>query len=764
MNACAWSACRATRMPSCLALLSWMFAPPVGLSIGLFASRTLAKEINVDEPALLAGFAIQTELPSLTAAYPVCSNEPHTTPTLSDAQQLRCELEALGAAGDVTDVRMTMNCSCTSVQGVLRSPRGIRDGVVVLAMEVSEAHDLSGAVASRSAKIALQLAKLLMAADWLATDILLLLHSRCGCARTSVSRDVFGAVNQNDNLRHLLNEYHRLASPIRDSSSINAATAYKLHWGGPVRQLLAMTLGNRSTSGGDALRSLAVDLHGAQGRVPNFDLYATLWKAADNSRDRASLNLFSNGCTKIGCRACCGDHTGAADGIGCVAGNLSAAFITRPLFQAVHALLHASGARTMLRFTTHHAWGTPGATHDAALRLGIDGLTLRAEPACTVPHSLPSLQDEQLLSLLETFLRSLSNLDEALHHSLYTYLLAEPSRLVPLSTIGPWLHLSPLVALVLRSAAHGMAHAEDPLLTTGTTHGLSLTTSIAFGAVAVAHVSGALMPTLLHFLYLNSTNAQSSTLQQQHSASIVVQMLLMAWLIIACLLTFAAWRLPRHLNSDALGHAVCTAAVAAAVWAYCISLSLGFLCSMVLAAALVLGLPFPLTASSTICTATRTPKAPMSSRALSFSLHIIMEILMLIFCCPYMLIIPLTTASLADSAELCNPSVISAVLPFAFSAALIMPTCAVVASIRLCRLAVLLRSACDGVSSAAGRTAKQMLSRTKMSLSLADFRLRTSIDGVILALLSILGLFHSLGERLSPGTSNDHGIGTLRPG
>ena len=328
--------------------------------------------------------------------------------------RLQAQFDAIGARSTIYETQATPNCSCTSVVATVHANHGDGSEALLLSVEVGDEADLEDAHSSRACRVAHRLADYLRSARWLAKDVVMLLHPRCACACRSAPE--MPACPQGP-VRRFLEDYHLLpAMRIAKVGDDDAATAAAIHTGlrartsGELRQVVTLSL-----RGDEPPRALAVDLGGSNGRLPNLDLYSTVWKIAGHEAVRVPLVIPA---------------TGAED------------------------------AWAAVRFALSLAWGAPRGEHAAALTLGLDALSLSGTsqfPSLPVPSGgrpTATLSDVQILRLLEGTLRSLSNLAEALHHSHYTFLLAGAGAIVPFKITAPMLHLPPLLSLGLRALSH----------------------------------------------------------------------------------------------------------------------------------------------------------------------------------------------------------------------------------------------------------------------------------------------------------------------
>lgn len=93
--------------------------------------------------------------------------------------------------------------------------------------------------------------------------------------------------------------------------------------------------------------------------------------------------------------------------------------------------------------------------HRRPLSHGIDALSLGAVEGHG-SHPAP-LSNGQILGLLEGSVRAFSNLEEALHHSSYWYLLVDHDLFIPLKYVASLMLLPAIASLLLRALAHAQA-------------------------------------------------------------------------------------------------------------------------------------------------------------------------------------------------------------------------------------------------------------------------------------------------------------------
>ena len=397
------------RLLSALLIGSRLAALPF---VGVLLLAYCSSSVYVDEAGLLAGFA--TPQLQLSSSLPPPPPLPSCSSDASTAEQLQASFEGVDASSVIYEIHPSDNCSCASLIVTVGAKRGDGTEALLLAVEVGDEGDLADASSSRAAALSRQLAFHLHSVSWLAKDVILFLHPRCACACDQQQHSLIRRRQPpllpastwpacpHGPLRRFLDDYH-LVGVLRDDASAGAAlrAGLRVRRGGVLRQVLSLSL--RSTAaaaaagGGQASRpsALSVELGGANGRLPNFDLYSTVWKIAGDSAVRVPLTIPATATAA----AADGDTAGAPGAAPSLLLWLAGASSpsTSPLLHGLLAVLselndqlrieEAIGA---MRFALSLAWGVPRGEHAAALTLGAreraasgrgaEGATLRSLP------------------------------------------------------------------------------------------------------------------------------------------------------------------------------------------------------------------------------------------------------------------------------------------------------------------------------------------------------------------------------------------------
>lgn len=104
-------------------------------------------------------------------------------------------------------------------------------------------------------------------------------------------------------------------------------------------------------------------------------------------------------------------------------------------------------ALTCLRqFYAHHWLGGPEGHHYRFRTYGVDALELRIGREFSIDSRQSQRKEEAFIRILESFARSLNNVEEKLHHSTYTYLLVNSSCCVSSPLAWVWFLVALLVA------------------------------------------------------------------------------------------------------------------------------------------------------------------------------------------------------------------------------------------------------------------------------------------------------------------------------
>ncbi|KAL1507121.1 hypothetical protein AB1Y20_007976 [Prymnesium parvum] len=373
------------------------------MTSALFLLDLIAQPIYTDESALLAGMAT-----------PEHGDPPTSGEKQWNASEWFGRMAQLGLEPQRHPLHPRPGCSCASTSAVVRAQRGDGKEALLLAVQLSDSAEGS-ASDSRALALVLRLAARLRHEAWLAKDVQLLLHPCCACAAARAP-----ACSSAPLRRHLAAQTLRAAvGRRRDGAALLAALDESR--GGLLRAAVSVAL----PAAGGAVR---VDVAGEDGRLPNLDAYAAVWKVARSAAVRVPLVLRSD-----------------------EGSPRTAAWRWLP----PRASRAAALARRFLHFALQLALGAPQGPHAEALAVDVDAISLRE----VRPSGRGSeLSGEQLLGLLEGSVRAFSNLEEALHHSHYWYVLLQPDAFVPLKWAAPLFLALPLASLGLRAAAHRSAH------------------------------------------------------------------------------------------------------------------------------------------------------------------------------------------------------------------------------------------------------------------------------------------------------------------
>ena len=277
-------------------LASLICAPPIAPVLGLLAAAAMAQSVYVDEAGALASWADLglaraqlLPLPPLDQTASPPADASCSTSSSSDAkEQLIRRLEALDLKPVTHDANVG-TCSCTSVSAVVRALKGDGTEALLLAVEAGTANEVVDVDRSREAALALQLAAHLRSVPWLTKDVVLLVHPRCPCGSSP--------------LRHFLDEYSLAARAKLGGRGGDITTALRARRAGLLRQLIALSpprpQGERakwypnaeSAPTVFAMETVEVELSGTLGRLPNLDMYASLWAVAQHADVQVPLEL-----------------------------------------------------------------------------------------------------------------------------------------------------------------------------------------------------------------------------------------------------------------------------------------------------------------------------------------------------------------------------------------------------------------------------------------------------------------------------------------
>lgn len=491
----------------------------------------LAQRVYVDEHGLLAGQAATTV----------------GQPSPAGRSSLVARMRALGLEPRVHAVRTdSANCSCAAVSGVVRARRGDGAEAVLLSVRAGATDAAAARADRRGPALVLALAAHLQRVPWLAKDVVLLFAPCCACA--AGARRGGGAERcSRAALSSFLDDHALLPAlaPPTEAGAVAWRAALRASRGGTLRQVLSIDLGGERRP--SALR-VAVD--GCDGRLPNLDMYAAVWRVA--TRSSVPLRLAGDGPPRR--------RRGAAAEAGMAAALGRRAAAAWRLAEVVGAL----------------AWGDGDGEHAEALRRGIDALSLAAVDDDDEAAAGAALSDGRLLALLEGLVRALSNLSEALHHSHYAYLLLTPSTFIALARSAPALHAPPLASLLLRAAAHAAAAATSLAASSeGASAADALLRSVAPPPAGAAWLAAAAAPLLL--------------LLPPPPLAAVAAALVGVWAALAALVRLRA----APGAADVLACVACVVGAIGCAALTCASLALGLASSWALAAAAAVLLPWP---------------------------------------------------------------------------------------------------------------------------------------------------------------------------
>ena len=587
---------------ACLA--AWPF-------IGLPIMCQFAHTVYVDEPALLAGYA-RPDMQHKETMHGSAACD-----AIGAEEQLVERLTRAFASERVTIHDITAGegrCSCTSVSATVRSQRSDGTEAILLAFNLGAHDDVRNATTSRPAELAMSLAATLREARWLTKDVIFLLHPTCSCACEPRSMACPHAP-----VRRFLEEYHLTAAT--DASDVPLSQARpSVQQAGLLRQVITITY--EEPLPGKAMHAqqgeIMAELHGVGGRLPNLDVYSTIWKIAQHSDVRVPVAIP------------------AAGGVNRGAGRVVRA----------------------LRFMLALALGEPRGEHAAALAMGVDAISLSA-------RGMQS-DDAQLQRLLLGTVRSFSNLEEALHHSHYTYVLLDANTLLPLKLLAPGLLLPALASLLLRGWGVFTARPRSMV--------------DALSAVLMVHAAGfalVVAPGLSPYMPCDEFQIVSASL----APMVGVVLLHMWWLFISSTLALLSWRRPHTLSLSQLAVAACLVSICVATAYTCHAIHLGHIGAALLAAMAAIGLP---------------SYEPPRSKHLA--VRLIVEVLTAVALSPLSLLCCASDAAGASAllplgivSKVWHGAAIHRTLPYAFACVGIFPMSAIIGAMRLRRIASLLR-------------------------------------------------------------------------
>ena len=681
--------------------------------IGLVVAALLVQPVYVDDSALLSGWAdfeYQHTSSELIHSVDAVSAATILHPA---ALQLFRQLAALDLQPR-SHHHLHANCTCTLISSVVRAARGDGTEAVLLAVETGEAHDMSDAAGRREVELALQLARHVRAVSWLSKDVVILFYPRCSCAcieGAGVRRQL--SCLQRPVYQYLA-DYHLLSKLDHGSSGDAIIAAFRTRRAGLIRQLLILSqpVGDRGHQTVDVSGipaepvAVEVQLIGAVGHLPNLDAYAALWATASHVDVRVPLVLPA---------------TAALDGsLGWIArlelehdGRGKTAAATRawlPRFSLLSRLLPSTAtparplgiiARGILGFATTLFWGVPLGDHSAGLTYGIDSLTLRLTTATAGPadddkrmnrnddtkegvdsvarqrrDSTWPLTDHQLLCLLVGTVRSYSNLCEPLHHSHYTYILANSDTLLPLKVSAPLFLLPHLAYLGLRGLAHASGDTADADgAAAAGVGGPPRDETLAFAAVVCSLLTGLALAALPH-----------AARWWRPPPWALLALLQAAWAVLAILPRLmgavwqerAAWSSPPVPNR--LASYICTLTACTLGSVTCLAIPSGLLGGPVLSCLAAIALPAPTALDS---------HGGSRGSSLSRVWSTLLELTLVLFISPVGLLVGATAAIGGDLAALralsaaFNAAGEHGALPYAFVCVGCLPMSAMGAALRL---------------------------------------------------------------------------------
>ena len=302
------------------------------------APSFLTQELYVDEPGLLAGLARPT--------HPAVS-----VPVWDDADdgallpRLLARLEEMGLEPVV--VSTSNGATCTAVAARVRARRADGKEALLLSARVG-----GSSCGMRTGALVLEVGALLGRVKWLAKDVLLLLFVSPPRAADEAVTAAGDGCDVHPPLRDFLRAHTGEGALSRTSPGNNNAT-----WrgGGVLRQAVHIGLcPHDSYQRADG--AIGVSLAGANGRMPNLDMYSALRKIAAQHGVRAPLVLLDTW------------HVGMQpDALHASTSSWPAPYPWREGARLLHAI--AISAR-----------GVPLGPHAVPLSLGIDAITIRAAP------------------------------------------------------------------------------------------------------------------------------------------------------------------------------------------------------------------------------------------------------------------------------------------------------------------------------------------------------------------------------------------------
>ncbi|GAB4818053.1 hypothetical protein N2152v2_005099 [Parachlorella kessleri] len=291
--------------------------------------------------------------------------------------------------------------NCSAAQAVAHSLRG--DGLEALGLLVPVDPAAHPRLAALAVSIALSAGQHLAAQPWLARDVVLaFVDSRCGSLQMAQA---------------WLNAY------------LGTQRLFDATGGSPLLQQALVLEVMPSIA-----RTAELSVHGTAGRLPNLDMYWSVKRNWDlhggfptTVGGQAHISVATTWLpTLLGAR---GSPVGTAG-----SSNAPASMSSRDNWDGDGwAVRYAASLAHAVAFTAQQAAGGASGPHAAFLDEGIDAVTL----SVGAPDAAPAGREDDAIIMaclagLEGLARTLSNLEERLHHASQLYLLTSPTRVVPL--------------------------------------------------------------------------------------------------------------------------------------------------------------------------------------------------------------------------------------------------------------------------------------------------------------------------------------------
>ena len=323
----------------------------------------------------------------------------NATRKIHNANFLRQELEQAGVRTFGFEIVPRSNCRCNSTLAIVRSARGDGTNALLLNAHIDDPRPQSKN--SFGARVVLVLAQKLVLAQWLAKDVVILLPSCCSCAsRRSTLDSKSGWPDNSCSSAPLL----RFIQQYKDS-----ALPFQI---GNIDQAISFSYSPSKDT------ALCVGLHAPNGRLPNLDMYAMLLAGSGHHSVNIPLHLLPE-----------------------IRVNSDAYGFFR---HTVYALNY--GARVFAGFS--------GGPHSDFIANGIDSLSLIVGSPCRSIEGSINVSERKVHSLFYIIFRSLSNLEEPLHHSHYFYLPTSIDSFVPLLHVVLALVIPSILSLSIDALVH----------------------------------------------------------------------------------------------------------------------------------------------------------------------------------------------------------------------------------------------------------------------------------------------------------------------